>query len=404
MPQPLSATDSTLGELRAGWPVVVACFVGNAVGLHALPPYTAGLFIGPMVQNLGWSRAQASAGITIVTLATAVTAPLAGLLIARWGERSLLTGSTLALALGYVALSALGGTLLVNWAIFVAMAVFGAGCTPVTFSRLIVRHFDRRRGAALGLAWLGTGLTASLAPPLLGPLIAAHGFSAGYQALAVVMLASLPIMLGLLNFPRASRASSLASAGAATPIAQAPPAILWRLLVAFACVALAIGGVVVHFVPMLTEAGFGLRSTQLAALLGVALILGRLLTGIAVDRLFAPRLAAWLVGIAALGFLALAFLPQGWTPLAAVFVGMALGSELDLIAFLNSRYFGRSADARFGALYAAFLCGVALSPLVFGLLRDRFGSFTPTELWSAALLAIAAITYAGLPRYPAPRA
>jgi dipeptide/tripeptide permease len=80
---------------------------------------------------------------------------------------------------------------------------------------------------------------------------------------------------------------------------------------------------------------------------------------------------------------------------------MSLGAEIDLIVVLASRYFPHRLYARaFSLLYAAFLLGAAVSPVVFALLREPFGNYSVAFGCAALLLALAAILFASLKSFP----
>jgi hypothetical protein len=87
------------------------------------------------------------------------------------------------------------------------------------------------------------------------------------------------------------------------------------------------------------------------------------MTGIAMDYVFAPRLAVILMATSAAGFAALAVGGAELLPYVALFVGLSLGAEIDLIVFLASRYFPvHHFGGTFGLLCSSFLVGVAVSP------------------------------------------
>ena len=122
--------------------------------------------------------------------------------------------------------------------------------------------------------------------------------------------------------------------------------------------AVAINGSAAHIVPLLTDHGLS-RATAAATLgiFGLATMTGRLLAGFLVDRVFASYVATlfFLAPIAGFAFLASA---TGMPPaIGVVLMGMGLGTEIDLIAFLVTRYFGQRA---FGQIYGCFF-------MIFGL-------------------------------------
>ncbi|MDI3561874.1 MFS transporter [Bradyrhizobium sp. Arg816] len=388
---------------------MMACLIGHAIGLHTLPPFTIGLFITPLQQELGWTRTSISLGITIITIGTALTAPLIGIVVDRVGERILIGTGMLMLAAGYFALSLMSGSILQYWAIMALIALLGAGCSPVPLSRIIVGLFDRNRGAALGIVLIGTGLASVVAPIFLSPIIVSSGWRGGYRTLAWVMLAGLPIVVGLLALngvggprPRSSHARAEESVTVAEVLGHP---VFFRLLVPFVLVAIGTGGVVVHFVPMLIDAGFSPATAgPMAGLVGLSLVSARLLVGVAIDFVFAPLAATLLMAISSAGFMVLAFGGPGSTPYAAIFLGMSLGAEVDLIVYLASRYFpARCFGRAYGFLYSAFLVTVAFSPLVYAGFRETIGSYWPGFVWASVFLALSSICFAKLPRFETPQ-
>lgn len=387
-------------EFRAGWPRVTSALLGNAIGAHSLPPYTIGLFIGPLQAEFGWSRTSVSAAIAILTIATAIGAPLAGAALNRIAIKPLIASGLVVGAIGYFLLSAMGPSLVVFWSIMGLMALLGSGCAPVTLSHLLVSSFDRRRGVALGISMMGIGLSGALAPVLLGPVIATYGWRAGYVALGSTMACAVPVMLVLL-YTGDTRISAVGHREPPSSFSAFRDAIFYRLLAAFFCIAIAVGGIVVHFVPMLSDAGYtASQAAKLASVLGLSLMAGRLLTGFLIDRIFAPIVAATLMSISAAGFLCLFVAGSPGLPFAAALVGLSLGAELDLLAYLVSRYFPSDAYGRtVGLLYSGFLAGVGTSPMIFAGIREQSGGYSLALLWSAALLCVASVLFARLPGF-----
>jgi cyanate permease len=85
---------------------------------------------------------------------------------------------------------------------------------------------------------------------------------------------------------------------------------------------------------------------------------------------------------------------------AAFVIGLGLGAEGDIIAYLISRYFGlRSFGEIYGYAFSAFVLTGALGPLLMGAGFDRTGSYLfPLMTFSAAAL-VAAIFVSRLGPY-----
>jgi MFS family permease len=75
-----------------------------------------------------------------------------------------------------------------------------------------------------------------------------------------------------------------------------------------------------------------------------------------------------------------------------ILIGVLLGAELDLLAYLTSRLFGQLAfGAIYGWIYSVFSIGFGFGPLLMGKLHDQFGSYDIALLTNIALLAVAAM-------------
>jgi predicted MFS family arabinose efflux permease len=106
-------------------------------------------------------------------------------------------------------------------------------------------------------------------------------------------------------------------------------------------------------------------------------LIARLASGYLVDRFFAPHIAVAFFGALAVG-IALLRISRTAEPafLAAFLVGLGLGAEGDLLAYLTSRYFGlRSFGAVYGYTFAAFLLAGALGGYLMGVGFDRTRSY-----------------------------
>ncbi|MDT7836978.1 MFS transporter [Aquabacterium sp. OR-4] len=398
------APDEEVNEFRRdhAWRVVLAAWVGVAMGLTALPFYTLGIFAKPLALEFGWSRAVIQSGFSFSMLGVICSAWAAGWAIDRFGVRRVALFSQVGLALGFVGLAAQTGSSTLWQVSWLLLAVLGVGTTPLTWSRGIAAWFDQRRGLALGVALSGTGVTALVAPPLVNLIVSAHGWRAGYMAvaLAIVLVAVPAVWLMFRDKPRAAPTAQ-AQAGDGLRLAQALRSRhFWLLIVGFWLICAAVSGLIPNLVPMLTDSGLTMtQAAGYASLLGLNVMAGRLLAGWLLDRFWGPGVALVLLMPPAVACLLLA-VPQ-WPGAAVMMIGLAAGAEFDLIAYLCLRYFG---TRNFGQIYAwqwvNFSVAAGAGPIAFAMIFDHSGSYHHALLAAAALLVLGPLLLLGLGRYP----
>jgi MFS family permease len=394
-----------MDEIVRGWRILAGCILGIAVGVIALPSAALAIFMPGFQAEFGWSRTVVSLGGTVLVAALVLTSPLVGWLADRTSEARLAVASLLAMACAFLLFSRMQGDIRVFLIGFGAMALVSSGASTIPFARIISLHFSRSRGLALGLAMMGTGLTGILVPLMLVPFAAAHGWRSGFLVLAAVVIAATPIVALLLRgTSRVRRRSSKCDVTVleGVPFAEAARSRNFAILaLSFSLISLAAAGLAIHFVSLLADAGLSpARAGALASLTGLATIVARVGTGWLIDRLFAPWVAAAMMATAAACMLVLGMVGAAAAPLGAIAYGLAIGSEIDLIAYLAARYFGMRAYGRiYGALYAAVLVGSALSPIGYGVALDLTGNYQIALFFAAALLVLAAGLLATLPRF-----
>jgi MFS family permease len=378
------------GEFARGWPVLAAAFLGIAVGVSSLYFYSLGIFIKPMAAELGWSRGQASLGALVGTAGAALAAIPVGRLVDRFGGRNVGLVSLTLLALGFLAV----GTWTAGLASFLLLtflvSLTTAGSSPIAFTRLVVTAFHRYRGLALGIVLAGTGMGAILVPALLTPYVAEHGWRSGFRALALVVVIAIPLVALLFARCGNERRTTPTDEIALRDLSREPA---FGLLVGtFLVAAIAVLGTVVQFVPMLSDWGLTPQAAGgTAALIGVAAIAGRLIAGLLIDRFPAYAVTMLLFVCAAVGLLVLAGGGLRFAGAGAVVTGLAIGAEVDLIAFLVARHFPpRAYGKAYGAIYMAFLVGGAIGPALSGYLRDQTGGYQASLITASLLLCVAA--------------
>ena len=391
-------------EFQRGWKLLLGCLVGMIIGVHSIPFYTTGLFMESLQSEFGWSRAQVSLAPSITTFVLAFSAPIFGGLVDRFGSRPILVPCLLIYTALLASISLLQDSVIAFYLIFGMIAALGGGVSTPTFSKLVNRAFDRGRGSALGMTMIGPGIASLLTPTFLPWIIASYGWRAGYLTLAGIVLLASPLLLYLLKggvaLERVAPTDQPADGSSFAEALRSPT--FYLVCLSFFLVALASAGLVVNFVPLMRDGGASIVTTSFyASTFGIFLIIGRLMSGVLFDHFFAPRLAAILMLVGGLGCLAFLYGGVCWAFVTALGIGLAFGAEIDLAGYLCARYFGFRAYGRvYGLLYASILVGSAISPPLYGFIRDQNGSYDAGLWMSVICFAASIILFCLMPAFP----
>jgi MFS transporter, OFA family, oxalate/formate antiporter len=405
----VSPGDSSGHELLDNWRIILAGMFGMMVSAASLPTYAIGAFVLPLHAAFGWRPPAVQAGIIFAQGGCSIAGLIMGALAARLGIRTLALSGIFGVSIGF-ALAALNpGSLVVFYLTFGLVALLGAGSVPVVWSRVMTGAFDRRRGLALALTLTGTGVAGVFVPSLLVRAIGAYGWRAGFWLLAALpLVVGLPAVLAWLPGDRALAAGQ-------GRVVQAPPsqglalgrAVLswrfWLLLGSVIMLYLGITGILPNVIPAMISKGMAPADAALVqSAYAVTLVLGRLGVGWLVDRFWAPAVAVASLVPAALGSFLLTGHPGfGVAVLAIALVGVAGGAELDMLAYLVSRYFGlRAFSAIYGLLYAVVAATGAMGPFAFAQLQQVTGSYDICFEVAALLFAGGGGAIVFLGRYP----
>lgn len=379
---------------RSRWAVVFASALALIAGQGAINVFAAGVFLKPVSQDLGFGRGEISTAIAVSNIMIAIAAPFFGRSLDSYGIRPPLMASIALFALATAMMALLTPSFLVLVSLYGIAGLVGVGQNPTAYSKVIASYFDRNRGLAMGLAMAGVGLGTAFMPTVSNLLIAGFGWRAGYLGLGavIVVLALIPVAL-LLPEPavkeRDARALALPGLSFEEAIATKK---YWALALAFFLTATTINGALVHVVPMLTDRGIpaGVAVYTMAGA-GLALIIGRVIAGYVMDRVFAPFIALVFLGGPIVGMAILGWNWGGVSPLAGtVLLGLGIGAEIDLMSFLITRYFGvRAFGALHGLMFSIFVLGNAAGAGALGWSFQLLRSYRPAFTVFEALLVVA---------------
>ena len=179
----------------------------------------------------------------------------------------------------------------------------------------------------------------------------------------------------------------------------------WLLNIALSMVVACVVTLVTNGVPLLRDKGLEAGdAARIFGSFGLSLILGRVVVGYLVDRLWAPGVAAVALGLPALGCLLLGISganDTGWLVLGVMLVGIGAGAEFDLAAFLVSRYFGmRDYGRLFGIHLGLITLASTLAPWLFGQLYRGTGSYQATLWVCGPMFLFGGLALLSLGRYP----
>lgn len=408
----MSKLGPDYSEFKQGWRVVFASLVGIGLGMSPVPFYTIGMFAPELARQFHWPFGQIMGGLTVMTASVLISAPIAGLLADRFGVRKVVLTSIVLFGLSFSAFAATNGSLPLFYATWAVAAIGGAGTLPITWTRAVNNWFDVRKGLALGLSLVGTGLFGFLIKPLCAWLIASIGWRPTYLAIgAMPLVIALPI--AWLFFYDTVNTGTQATVVAGERAAAVASGLsfrevlrdwrFWLLAFVFVPISFAVGGPIPNMENILGMHGFDRPSiATLVSFIGLSVIAGRLLGGWLIDRIWAPGVACVLLAMPAIScwLLAGAVIDYPAALMSIALIGFAAGVEYDLMAFLVARYFGMRAYASiYGALYGCFALGAGVGPLVFGMQFDKFHSYRPILQLSALMLLGSALLLLTLGRY-----
>ena len=173
-------------ELFYGWRIVGASFlillIAVGIGLYGPP-----VFLVPLQDHFGWSRAAIAGGSAVAFLTAGVVAPLVGVLIDRYGSRKVMVTGALVMGGAFCLLSAIRSL----WQFYALNVIVAIGISLVAFipnQTLISNWFHRKRGLAMGITLAGIGFGGLAMPPLAAFMIADFGWRVAYAVLGSLVL------------------------------------------------------------------------------------------------------------------------------------------------------------------------------------------------------------------------
>jgi len=396
----MSAASPAAGSLRND--ATVISLVGFAHGTSHFFHFVLPPLFPFLMQEFGLTFTQVGALMTTFFVVSGVGQALAGFVVDRAGSLKVLCGGIALLSLsGLVLASAPNYPML-----FAGAAVAGLGnCVfhPADFTLLNRRVSAKRLGHAFSVHGLSGSLGWAAAPVFVLAIANSAGWraaAAGASAVGLAALAFVFLNRRLLDDTQAVAVDPPKRSGGSFAFLALP--VVWMCFAFFLLAVMAFGGLQ-NFAPPIFERAYGVTLAFATTAL-TAYLLGNA-AGTAAGGFFASqgehqdRLVAIALGSAAACAIAMASgAVPGWS-LVAVMGAMGFGAGFSgpsrdiLVRRAATSTFGSAAYGRiYGFVYSGIDTGLAIAPLVFGVLMDG-GRYTDV-LWGVALLQTLAIVAA----------
>ena len=380
--------------------VVFACTVGNAVSVTPMVYTVFGLFLIPISTEFGWSRAAVSFVLFIIAVAGAVSYPIVGRLIDRYGARPVILTGNVLFAASVASVSLVEASRFQFYFVYALIGISAAIPSSVMFTKVIAGWFDARRGLFLGIAGgLGNGVGAALSPLFVFVLISSYGWRAGFQGIgAAIILVGFPVLYLLLRDPprdvsRSATEHLEKTAGLTLAEALKTPT-FWIILAAIALGAGCMTAIFAHVVPMLLDRGIPAgQATTVLAMFSLVTAGWQIGMGYMLDRIPRPWIAAPFYLLALTGLVLLESTSSyPLLLLSAVLMGLGLGTEYGILPYFLSRYFGtRHYGAISGSMYGVIVLTQGLTPFLMDLVFDITGTYDPAIIAICIGLAAGAV-------------
>lgn len=368
---------------------------------------TFGVFITPIMKDLGWKNAVLSGAFSVSILISGFLGIVTGKLSDKYGPKRIILICSLFFAAGFILMSQVNAI----WQLYLFYGGFiaiGKSSAIAPLQSTIVRWFIKKRGLIVAFFLMGFTAGNMIMPLVANRLIISYGWRTAYiilgvsgfviTSLAALFLKGSPSQIGELPYGAEevgeSDAESLSVNG--INLKEAFHNVqFWLICTFFFCLAFAMLTIMTHIVPHAINEGISATTAAtIMAIIGVISTAAMIPEGFMADRIGTTKTAVIFTTLLAISMLWISLSGRTvWSLLLfAVFFGVALSSMDILLTLLSSSLYGLTAIGTIIGFFNAILqLGGAIGPFVAGLIYDSRGHYYPAFILCTIISLVALV-------------
>jgi MFS family permease len=367
--------------------------------------------IEPIIAEFGWTYAQVSFAMSLRAMEMGLLAPVAGILVDRFGSRKLLVSGIVLCVIGLFALSRIN-SLVQLYVVFFLVASGATACTGVVPMTVVGNWFHKKVSVATGIVVCGNAI-GGLLVPVLTIAIDTLGWRMAMVAIAIVAaVLFLPLSFLVRHSPEQygyvpdgaidvepvqdDNQPSIQDSDTSVSVKESLKSrAFWQISITFIFHMLVTGAVVTHVMPYLHSIGIT-RSTSSFIASGIPLmtIVGRFGFGWFGDKFDKRLITALAFVLLAAGMVIFNYINDTGMWLLVLFLiifGIGYGGPVTMLPALVREYFGRiKLGTIIGLVLGVGTIGSLAGPPLAGWIFDSLNSYRP------AWFILAGVSVAGI--------
>ena len=389
-------------RIHYGYIILALSFTISAVASGFASSF--GVFLEPMLDELGWTRSSISLAFSLSTLVSGVIGVVAGRLTDKLGPRIILTASAIFFGAGYLLMSLVHDP----WQMYIFYGVLngiGIAAAIVPLSSTAIRWFTRRRSLVIGIIASGVSVGTIISSQLAGWLISIMDWRFTFIVIGIINFVVIvvcaqflkrdPQSIGQLPYGEAEfhPETSIKPASTGLTLTQALRKVqFWLFFAANFFASMSIFTVLAHIV--IHARGLEIPNTSAVSLLSFISITGiisRMTMGPVADRIGNRTTITMGILLLLISLVWLIFSTDYWMlVIFALVFGFAWGTFYVPTSPLNAELFGvKSVGAILGVSTLSFSIGATIGPTLAGYIFDVQHSYRLDLILLAAFAFVA---------------